>query len=519
MTDQSFQAEYNKLQKQLKKSKISDYNYSGERTLVIIAGMNSDSFSLKNVKGLHYYEERMLFFLFLLRYSKTKIVYITSEGFNEHLFDYYISLTAKDEGKIKDMRSRLIHIEIPDSKEDLPLTKQILDNPRIINQITSSINNPNTAVLRCYNPTIMERKLSVKLNIPLFAPRAEFEFAGTKSGSRKIFKLAKVNQIPGCSNLKNFSELSLAMAKLMKNYPYYKKLVIKLDQSASGRGNSIFDVKEFLKTNHIEINVHTDVKKLATIIRKKMNEYLSFQMPNQNFTEYMKQFDKGGGIVELYIPGDIKYSPSTRILVTSQGEPKVLSAHEQILGGPDKQKYLGSSFPCMESHRKLIINESKKIAKYMANKGILGNFSVDFVIVYNAKKEVKKVYAIEINLRKIGSTNPFVTAHYLTNARYSSRDGQMHWRDKTIHYVSMDFIESEKYKNISSIKLVDLIKNSKINFNRTKNKGVFIYMPGMAEKFGRFGALCIGYSNEEAKRTYAKLIKLVNSNIETLKIV
>lgn len=504
------QIEFSKLQRRLKINKrLSYFNYRGERTLVVIAGMNADNVNLKKVVGLTYYEERMLFFLFLLKYKNTKIIYVTSKGFNEKLFDYYLSLVSKNPKKISSLKSRLTHVAINDNRV-ISVTEKTLENSEIIRKIKKAIENPKTAQLRCYNPSLMERKLALKLGIPLFGGGQKFDFLGTKSGGRKAFRLAGINYIPGYSYLKNFDELTVAMAKLMRDHPYYKKLMVKLDLSSSGRGNAIFKVKEFLKENDIEISSKINIEKLAKQIKKNFCKYVSFQMAGQDCAEYIKEYYQKGGIAELYIPGENKYSPSVQLLINPDGKPIILSTHEQILGGPDKQKYLGCLFPARTSHRKIIIKEAKKVAAWMAKKGLVGYFGIDFVVVYKDKNPIPKVYPIEINLRKGGTTHPFRIAHFLTSAKYNSRQGMLYCGKTPIYYLAMDIIYNKNYKKIGPMELIDLVQKSSVNFNKNTKRGVLVFMPGTIKKYGRFGAICIGHTRKEAERYYKRLIKLVD---------
>lgn len=511
--------QFEKIQRVLSyNKKLSNYNYRGERTFVVVSGLNSDSYNLSQVKGLDHYEERMLFFLFLLKYKRTKIIYVTSKNFNTKLFDYYISLISNDPKEIKSIKSRLKHIEVTKNYiKPISLTERLLNDEKALRTIKENIFNAKTAVLRCYYPSEIERKLALKLNMPLFGSKEKFDYVGTKSGSRKVFRLTGLNLIPGYSYLKSFPELRLAMAKLMKNHPYYKRLVIKLDQCASGRGNCIFNVKDFLNDYDIEISVKTDVQKLAKKIKLHFKEYASFQQPEQKFGDYVREFNRIGGIVELFIPGEIKYSPSVQVYISAEKKAKVISTHEQILGGVDKQKYLGCSFPSLPEHRKIIIKEAKKVADWMAKKGMIGHFGVDFIVTHNIKTNKVKTHPIEINLRKGGTTHPFRIAFYLTRAKYDSKKGILFCGKLPIHYQSMDLIESENYKGIDPMKLVELVHNSSISFNENNKKGALVYMPGMAKEFGRFGALAIGHSTEETKRIYNKMIRLIDANIEFIK--
>ena len=60
---------------------------------------------------------------------------------------------------------------------------------------------------------------------------------------------------------------------------------------------------------------------------------------------YLRRLEERGGIVEERVVGDEVRSPSVQLRVTPLGELEILSTHDQILGGPTGQSYLGARFP------------------------------------------------------------------------------------------------------------------------------------------------------------------------------
>jgi len=501
------------LQQRLTKcADILNFDHRGERTFIVIPGLNHPkTVDLSNVSGLRFYEERMLFFIFLLKYKKTKIVYVATEGFNEKLFDYYLSMISSSPEDLAEKKSRLIYIPIDDQTNDA-LTRKILKQKKFINRIKKQIINPETTILRCYNPTEAERKLSLLLGVPLFGSNQKYDFVGTKSGGRKVFKLAGANLIPGFSELKNFTELSKAMVRLAVKHPGTKRLMIKRNYSSSGKGNCVFYWQNFVEKFGINPK-KMDQDKTASLVLRNFNEFASFQNVKTDYAEYKMRFNKTGGIVELYIEGEIKFSPSTQVLITSKNKPRIISNHEQILGGPDNQVYLGCKFPSLESHRRLIIAEGEKIAGWLAKKGVIGNFAIDYVVTYEKGMKKPVVYPIEINLRKGGTTHIFRIAYYLTGAKYNPKSGLL-TSDKTpIYYYALEAFENEKYKGLDPLELINLVSESKIAFDKKTKKGALIYMPGMVSEFGKFGSICLGHSPEEAEEFYKKLRSLINSYI------
>ncbi len=499
------------MKKNILTKKIADFDSSHERSFVVLSGLNSDNFNLSRVKGLNFYEERMLFFLFLLKFQKTRIIYVTSSGFNTDLFKYYISTIFPDPKKAANAHKRLIHIQVEKNNSAAveSLSERLLKDDGALGTISENILDKKMAMLRCYNPMAQERAIAKKLGIPIFGHKEKFDYIGTKSGARKVFNLAGLKLIPGYSYIKDTRVLYSKILQLHKDFPHIERMMIKLNESSSGRGNCIFNFARFLE-KELGSRVVDDGASFNEF-EKSFDRYAVFQSMDQNYSIFKKEFERLGGVCEIYISGE-KNSPSVQVQLLPSGGINIVSTHEQILGGPDRQRYIGCGFPSDEIYRAEIIAQATKVARWMVKKEMVGNFSVDFLAVKNGKDY--KLYPIEINLRKGGTTHPFRITYFLTGAKYNKKTGLLQCGETPIYYHSMDFIESEKYKKLTPADLIKAVSDSKISFDKDTKKGVLLFMPGMISEFGRFGAVCIGHSREEAKRYYKKLVELVDSLVQ-----
>ena len=85
---------------------------------------------------------------------------------------------------------------------------------------------------------------------------------------------------------------------------------------------------------------------------------------------------------------------------------------------------------------------AETIGQRLAREGVLGRFAVDFVVVRDADGEWAP-YAIEINLRKGGTTHPFLTLQFLTDGRYDPATALFITpRGHEKHLVATDHLES-----------------------------------------------------------------------------
>src|SRR6266700_6320221 len=171
--------------------------------------------------------------------------------------------------------------------------------------------------------------------------------------------------------------------------PSLMQAIVKLNEGVSGEGNATVDLSN--------LDEPTDAA-IAERVRA-----MRFELGKVNFDEYAAKFRARGGVVEERVGVGAKEvrSPSVQLRITPLGKVELLSTHDQMLGGPSGQSYLGCIFPADKRYAPLITREAAKVGRRLAKEGVIGRFALDFVVVRsNGKWEP---YAIEINLRKGGT--------------------------------------------------------------------------------------------------------------------
>src|SRR5262249_11277863 len=136
---------------------------------------------------------------------------------------------------------------------------------------------------------------------------------------------------------------------------------------------------------------------------------------------FLSKFQEMGGIVEGFVEGEIKQSPSVQCRIDPDGHYQVASTHDQLLGGEGGQVFLGAYFPADPAYAVTIGHMGKKVAEALQQRGVLGRFAVDFISV--KEQDEWRHYAIEINLRKGGTTHPLLMLQFLTDGKYNSEKG------------------------------------------------------------------------------------------------
>jgi PGM1 C-terminal domain len=466
------------------------------RTIAILPSLTLDEDILSKITGSVHYEERMLCLLMLLRMPQTKVIYITSMPIADSIIDYYLHLLPGITGR--HARKRLTMISCYDATVK-PLTQKVLERPRIMERIRQLINDKKSAHLTCFNITPLEKTLAVQLGIPLFGTDPDKSYEGTKSGSRKTFRLSGVDFPDGFEDLHSREDVIRSLSSLRKKYPALRKAVVKLNDGFSGDGNAIFTYPQNLIDDQLEDQISKNLSAHLKMVAHDITETIYF--------EKMKQM---GGIVEEFLEGEIKMSPSVQCVIGPNKVIDIVSTHDQLLGGDDNQVYQGAIFPANEQYSITLAKEGKKIAKILADKGALGRFAIDFISVQQEDGKWKH-HAIEINLRKGGTTHPLLMLQFLTDGKYNADTGEYLTasRHKRFYFAS-DNVYNEKYKGITPDDLIDISIFHNLMYDGATQEGVMFHLIGALSEHGKFGLLCVGSSHEKAKAFYDKTIQIMD---------
>ena len=217
---------------------------------------------------------------------------------------------------------------------------------------------------------------------------------------------------------------------------------------------------------------------------------------------YLAKFAEGAGIVEERIVGEELRSPSVQLRVLPGGDVELLSTHDQLLGGASGQKYLGCTFPAAPEYARAISAHARTIGERLARDGALGRFAVDFVVVRDTAGSWTP-YAIELNLRKGGTTHPFLTLQFLTDGRYDASTGLFMTRlGREKHLVATDHLESPELRALSIGDLFDAVAAHGLHYDHSRREGIVFHMISSITEHGRVGMTAVGDTPERAMELY-----------------
>jgi len=469
--------------------------------VIVVPSLSLDARELGKISGVWHYEERMLVNLMLLRQPRTRMIYVTSQQLDPKVVDYYLSLLpGVPNGHA---RARLVLFHCGDSSHK-PLSQKLIDRPRLLRRVLAELRTPERAHLVCFNSTSLERTLAVRLGVPLHSVDPKLNDLGSKSGCREIFREAGIDLPYGHERLHTLHEVAAALADIKRRDPSARRAVVKLNEGFSGEGNAIF--------RYGDLDGSLSDAALARSVLDRLASQLTFVAPAERLESFAEKFHEMGGIVEAFVEGERKASPSVQCRVNAIGEPQVISTHDQVLGGESGQIFEGCTFPADSGYRMELQAAGYRVAQLLADRGVIGRFAVDFMSVHTGSGWIHK--AIEVNLRKGGTTHPFLTLKFLTSGELNPEDGLFYAPSgKPKYYFATDTVQADRYRGLLPEDLVDIVVYHGLHFHGPTERGVVFHLIGALSEFGKLGVVAIGDNLTQARFLYKRTLQVLDDEV------
>jgi hypothetical protein len=464
------------------------------RTVVVVPGLSMDCEVLAKVSGCQHYEERQLSMLTLLHLPNTRVVFVSSVAIDPAIVDYYIRLLPGVSEA--DARQRLVMLSSGDGSAR-SLTQKLLERPRLLARIRAAIGDPQVAHLSVFNSTELERSLAIQLGIPLYGCDAGLLDWGSKSGSRRAFREAGIDLPDGVEDLRDATDVVAALAELRRRNPALGRAVVKLNHGFSGEGNAVFsyagcpdeDVQCWVAA-HLPLNLAIEARDLG-------------------WERYAAKLREQGGVVEEWVCGERPRSPSVQMRITPLGDLETISTHDQILGGPSGQIFQACTFPADSAYAREIQALAARVGEVLLAKGVLGRFGVDFVSV--PQDGGWRHRAIEINLRKGGTTHTFQMLQFLTQGHYDAGHAQFVTRDVgTRAYYATDNVVNAAYRRLTPQDLFEIAEQRGLRWDAASLSGVTFGLVGAIAEFGKVGMVAIDADTAAARRRFRAAVTVLD---------
>jgi hypothetical protein len=229
-----------------------------------------------------------------------------------------------------------------------------------------------------------------------------------------------------------------------------------------------------------------------------------FCAEEESWPSFAAKIAEGGAVVEelLDVPGMV--SPSVQLRVLPGGTALVLSTHSQVLGGPNRQVYLGCRFPADEAYRGPIKAAAERVGRVLAARGVIGYFGIDFFVIPEGGRE--RVFLSEINLRVGGTTHPFGMAKLVTDGRYDAAGGDLVAAGQAKAYLATDNLKAASLVGCQPQQVIDRVDRLGLGYDRRRRAGTTLHLLGALREYGKMGVTCIGDTEDEARRHYREVV-------------
>jgi len=412
----------------------------------------------------------LLSMLMLARIPSCQLVFVCSQEPESAVVDHYLSLLPDDpEGSVRD---RLHLLVVPD-RSARSVAAKLLARPDLVGRLRQVIGD-RPGFIEPWNVTAAEVELGERVGVPVNGSPPDLLPLGFKSAGRRLLAEAGVPVAAGVEDVRGADELVAAIEQVRRARPDATGVVVKTDDSGAGDGNRIirFD---------------------GTPVRDAV----------AGLPEWYLDDLARGGVVEELVSGSRVASPSAQADIEADGTVRVLATHEQTLGGPDGQVYLGCRFPADPAHAATIAGHAEAVGKRLAARGALGRFSLDFIAAADGGAGGWELSGLEVNLRKGGTTHPYCALRNLVPGRYDA--GSARWvadDGTTRHYEATDNLVQPGCIGMPVEQLIGILDDHGLTFDRRTGTGVVVHMLNGLAIDGRIGLTAIGTTADDAHQLY-----------------
>ena len=449
--------------------------------LLLVPSYNADPRTLACIDGLDSWAERHLVELRHLLQPGNRLVLVTPTPISEGCLEAVLKLMPAVPPSW--LRERLQALCLHD-RAPRPLTHKLLARPRLLEQLRGQL-RPG-ARLACYSVSAAEMALAQLLNLELEGTPASLAELGSKAGAAEVFAQLGMPYPRTTMLCNSLEQLRDACIELLERHSEINSLVVKLNRMAGGRGNAPLELE--LPSWRLQ-PPHQRRRQLEQAL-----QHLAMPLPH-----WRDELLSNGAIAQELIDGraGALSSPSVQLWIDDGGAARLVSTHEQCLGGPHGQSFKGCRFPARHAYAQELMAMGERLGEHLAGLGCRGAVLLD--VLARRQGNRWQLWAIEINLRKGGTTHPFQLAASATGGHFDRSSGELRSADgSAVFYEASDELRMPHWRGLLPEQLLDDWARRGLFFNSTNRRGCIPHRLGALSEHGLLGATVLGRSRREA---------------------
>ena len=457
-------------------------------TSVVVPSLTLDQGELSKLAGVAYYEERLLFLLIRLRNPRAHVVYVTSQPVHPMILDYYLNLLAGVPAA--HARARLTMLcchdgsPRPADAEDHRAAPPDAAHPR---SDAGSEAGVSDGVQLHARSSASSRCCSASRSTGSTPTCSHY---GTKSGSRQVFRQAGVPCPRWVRGHARRSRTSLRRWRSCGGRrPGMRRAIVKLNDSFSGEGNAVFTYP---------------VDPPATWPERSRRSCLPTPATTRIGVLRRVQADgrSGGGVRggggETFTVGAAAHQPAGRGRCPS---PPTIRSSAVRRARPTS---VADSRPATTTGRRWRVWPIASARCWRRKAWSPASASTSWRS-REQPGETWTLQALEINLRLLGTTHPFLALSFLTGGSLDPTTGQfISLGGRPKFYRATDNLRSERYRSLVPEDLIDIVTDHRLHYNHRTESGVLFHLIGAVSEFGKLGVTAIANTPAEADTLYER---------------
>jgi hypothetical protein len=408
----------------------------------------------------------------LHRRPRCEALFVLSLAPDPAVWNYYVGLAPPDDRAAVARRS---HVVSPGDPTPRPLATKLLERPELVDRVRDLIAG-RPAFIEPYNVTAAEVEVAVRLQVPINGSSPDVACLGYKSAGRRVLAEAGVPMPTGREDVRTVDAVVDAALSLRTMHPGSPAVVVKLDDNASGVGNVVLDL-DGPDSTAAERHLRAQAARLPAWYVEELAH---------------------GAVVEQLVVGELFRSPSVQADIEPEGRVVVLATHEQELSGPHGHTYEGCRFPADPAYSAQLARDAEKVGQVLARRGAVGRFSVDYAVAWRPARGWTR-YALEINLRRGGTSPPMSLLRDLDPGLYEARPGRwLSTAGGTRCYRSTDNLVDPRWLGLEPARAIDAVRGAGLAWDRHRRTGVVLHLLSCLAVDGRLGLTAIAPDSSQA---------------------
>ena len=404
------------------------------------------------------------------------MVYVTSMPIAPEIIEYYLALLP---GVIPShARARLSLVSVDDASPR-SLSEKLLERPRLLATDRGPDPEPVALHLIPYNTTELERDVALASGSRCTAPTHGWRSSGRRPAAAGCSPRRACRIRSGARTCTTSTSIADAVVVDAAQRPTMAR-----SSSSSTRASPV------RATRSVDLARPAGARRRATSAARSSQRLreMELERPDTPFDVYLAKFAEGGGIVE---ERDHRgRAPQPERAAAGHAERRGRAAVDPR---PAARRAERAELPGLRVPGRLQVRagDQRRGGRSSVPGSPARACSAGSRSTSSSVRDAGggwTPYAIELNLRKGGTTHPFLTLQFLTDGRYDPRTGLFLTPDgDEKHLVATDHLESDSLRALTVEDLFDIVARHGLHFDQSRQVGVVFHMISCLTEHGRVG--------------------------------